>query len=99
MGKFPRLTELELVHVESAPEQLEHGKLYVSKRFKTSLHLCACGCGEEVVIPFNIEAFPNLHWSYSDDGTLWPSIGNNQFLCRSHYYVTECRIVWLPPFP
>jgi hypothetical protein len=78
---------------------MEHGVLYVSHRFKVAIHLCACGCCEEVVTPFNIEAWPDKDWSYTEDGTLHPSIGNQNYTCRSHYFVTEKRIVWLAPFP
>lgn len=78
-------------------EPLEHGKLYVSKRFRTAIHLCACGCGEKTVTPLNYPGYEG-GWDYSEDGTLYPSIGNDQFDCLSHYVVTEERIVWLPAF-
>ena len=37
--------------VDHIPEQLDDGVLYVSMRFGTVVHRCACGCGEEVVDP------------------------------------------------
>ena len=37
--------------VDHIPEQLDDGVLYVSIRFGTVVHRCACGCGEEVVTP------------------------------------------------
>jgi hypothetical protein len=95
----PRLNELELVHVEYAPEELEYGKLYVSKRFHTSLHRCPCGCGEEVVLPINLTPGSDRGWDYTDDGTFTPSVGNQNYACRSHYYITECRVIWHPDFP
>lgn len=85
-------------NVKHMPDHMEHGVLYVSHEFKVAIHLCACGCAEEVVTPFDIVNWPDKDWAYTEDGTLYPSIGNSNYLCRSHYYVTECRIVWLPPF-
>jgi hypothetical protein len=78
---FSRLDELQVRRVEFVPERpLEHGVLYLSDRFRTSIHLCACGCGEEVVLPFNSEQFPELHWTKSEmpEGrvTMRPSVGN-----------------------
>ena len=37
--------------VEHIPEHVAEGVLYVSVRFGTVVHRCACGCGEEVVTP------------------------------------------------
>ena len=37
--------------VDYIPEQLDEGVLYVSIRFGTVVHRCACGCGDEVVTP------------------------------------------------
>lgn len=87
--------ELRVCQVETVPEKLEQGVLYVSKKYKTAIHLCACGeCGWKTVTPFD----PVLGWTYSEDTqqrvTLRPSIGNHQFPCKSHYYITDNKIVW-----
>ena len=42
---------LEPRFVEAIPEELEPGFLYVSIRFRTAQHLCACGCGSRIVTP------------------------------------------------
>jgi len=44
---------LELVEVEFIPEKsvMEFGKLYYSKEYKTTNHLCPCGCGQITPIP------------------------------------------------
>jgi hypothetical protein len=63
--------------------------------YATALHLCCCGCGNEVVTPLS-----PLAWTLIYDGetvTLHPSIGNKSFRCRSHYFVRENRVVWMPP--
>jgi len=78
--------------VEFIPEHLEEGILYVSYRYKTAVHKCACGCGEEVVTPLN-----SADWSIqikSGTATLDPSIGNWSFACRSHYFVRKGRVAW-----
>jgi hypothetical protein len=82
------------VFTESIPASLEPGNLYVSMRYETAVHLCACGCGTKVVTPFG----PH-DWAITFDGTvsLHPSVGNGQQACRSHYYVRNNRIHWLPP--
>ena len=89
-----KIDRLEIQRVHFMPEKLELGILYVSEEFGTAIHLCACGeCGLQTVTPLG----PN-EWSFEDtaDGpTLRPSIGNFQFPCKSHYCVTQGKIVWV----
>jgi hypothetical protein len=78
--------------VEFIPERLEEGILYVSHQYKTAVHKCACGCGEEVVTPLS-----PIDWSIQIENgtvTLDPSIGNWSFSCRSHYFIRRGRVVW-----
>lgn len=78
--------------VESFPEKLESGELYLAMEFATAAHLCACGCGNKVITPFS-----PTDWQMSFDGetvSLKPSIGNWTFKCRSHYWVRFGRIEW-----
>lgn len=78
--------------VESFPQKLEPGELYVAMEFATAAHLCACGCGNKVITPFS-----PTDWQMSFDGetvSLKPSIGNWSFKCRSHYWVRSGRIEW-----
>jgi hypothetical protein len=82
--------------VESMPSKLEQGKLYVSTRYRTAIHLCACGCGKKVVAPLR----PG-RWTLLFDGdsiSLWPSIGNWQFPCRSHYFIENNAVRWSTPW-
>jgi hypothetical protein len=80
--------------VEYMPDTLEQGVLYVSERFQLAIHLCACGeCGIKTVTPFGSPQ----GWDYSYENgevTLHPSIGNQQFPCRSHYWVRRNVIEW-----
>lgn len=80
------------VVVEHIPENLDEGILYVSERFRTVLHKCACGCGEEVVTPLG-----PAEWSISmkpSGATLMPSIGNWSFACQSHYFIRDGLVIW-----
>jgi Family of unknown function (DUF6527) len=78
--------------VELVPERLEEGKLYISIPYETAVHLCACGCGIKVVTPISPPEW-QLIWD-GDTVSLRPSIGNWQFPCRSHYFITRSRVVW-----
>ena len=82
--------------VDHIPEQLDDGVLYVSIRFGTVVHRCACGCGEEVVTPLG-----PVEWRLTYDGravSLEPSIGNWSFPCRSHYWIDEGIVRWARGF-
>ena len=87
---------LEHEFVDHIPDDLIDGRLYVSVRFGTVVHLCACGCGEEVVTPLG----PS-EWKIVFDGvsiSLEPSIGNWGFQCRSHYWIDRSEIRWARSF-
>lgn len=87
-----KISELKTIECEFIPDILENGFIYVSRKYQTAIHLCACGCGEHTVTPFNV----SHGWTLTDDAagiTLNPSIGNQNFNCKSHYYVTNGKIV------
>ena len=76
--------------VENMPEKLDESVLYVSIPFETVIHLCACGCKNEVVTPLS-----PAEWSVTFDGetiSLHPSIGNWSLDCRSHYWIRKNNI-------
>jgi hypothetical protein len=88
--KTTRLEKREVVHIN---DPLEDGVLYVSRRFELAIHLCACGCGEKTVTPLDDGT---RGWTLTEDGngvTLRPSIGNQNFNCRSHYWITNGEVV------
>lgn len=77
--------------VDIIPDDLDEKVLYISIKYATAIHLCACGCKEEVVTPFS-----PTDWKLTFDGktvSLSPSIGNWSFTCQSHYYIRCNRIV------
>ncbi len=89
-------TPITLSHefVESFPDKLESGKLYVSIEFATVAHSCACGCGHQVITPLS-----PAEWQLTFDGesiSLRPSIGNWSFDCQSHYWIEKNRVRWAP---
>jgi hypothetical protein len=78
--------------VEFIPEQLDQGKIYISETYATSAHKCCCGCGNKVVTPLNPTG-----WKLTVDNgrvSLYPSIGNWSFPCRSHYWIKRNEVVW-----
>ncbi|TAL06508.1 MAG: hypothetical protein EPO00_10980 [Chloroflexota bacterium] len=77
--------------VDAIPDRLQAGVLYVSMRYRTAVHLCPTGCGEEVVTPLGRD-----DWTLTFDGTvsLRPSVGNWGLACRSHYWITRDAVVW-----
>lgn len=78
-------TSIEPRFVKSVPATLEEGVAYVSMEYASVIHLCCCGCGNEVVTPLS-----PTDWQLYFDGdsiTLYPSIGNWGFHCRSHYWI------------
>ena len=86
------LKELEMQVVHRVPEALEVGFLYICFDCNVVVHLCACGCGEKVVLPIAPD-----YWSVRYDGetvSLVPSIGNYQFPCKSHYWIKENKVIW-----
>lgn len=78
--------------VGSIPEVLKPNTLYVTTDADVAGHLCACGCGREVITPLS-----PTDWSVSFErrgATLYPSIGNWAFPCRSHYFISDGAVVW-----
>lgn len=87
---------LEHRFVESFPELLEPGVLYVSFEYGSVAHSCCCGCGEEVVTPLT-----PTDWKITYDGetvTLHPSVGSWTLPCRSHYVIRRNQVIEAPPW-
>jgi len=84
--------KIELRRVQYIPKELEPGVLYVSEEFGAAAHLCACGCGSKVRTPLG-----PTDWSVEETNsgpTFFPSVGNWQQACQSHYWIRRGEIKW-----
>src|SRR5690349_358775 len=82
----------KLHRVHYMPKQLEPGILYVAEEFGAVAHLCACGCGAKIRTPLG-----PTEWALTETTkgpSLWPSVGNWQKPCRSHYIITGGAVEW-----
>jgi hypothetical protein len=82
--------------VEFIPRELEDGVLYVAFEHLTATHLCCCGCGSKVVMSLR----PTDHsLTVVGNGvvSIWPSVGNWDFPCRSDYIIDRNLVVWAAP--
>lgn len=77
--------------IKSIPQQLEPGILYVSMEYGTVVHSCCCGCKQEVVTPLT-----PTDWNLTNNNgkvSLWPSVGNWNLPCRSHYVIRDNQVL------
>lgn len=91
-----KLTSIQPKFVEFIPKELEEGVLYISEKYQTASHLCASGCKEKVVTPLS-----PVDWKLKINGelvSLYPSIGNWNYPCKSHYWIRNNRILWAKSF-
>ncbi|MDR4888366.1 DUF6527 family protein [Fredinandcohnia sp. QZ13] len=78
--------------VSLIPDNIEENKIYISLDYNTAIHKCACGCGEEVVTPLSPSDWKLIY--NGESVSLSPSVGNWSYMCRSHYWIRDNRIVW-----
>lgn len=82
-----RKKKLKHLFVDSIPATLQDGVIYVCPKHNIVSHLCACGCGHRIDTPIDPD-----EWKFSYDGkgiSLFPSIGNWDLPCLSHYFITN----------
>lgn len=78
--------------VSSIPDQIDELTLYITMEYRTAIHKCVCGCGNEVITPFS-----PTDWELNFNGdsvSLSPSIGNWNFKCQSHYWIVKNKIIY-----
>ena len=83
--------KLKYKFVRNIPSILKARTLYISVKYKTCIHKCMCGCGNEVVTPLS-----KNDWTLKYNGdyiSLSPSIGNWNFKCRSHYWIRKNEVI------
>jgi hypothetical protein len=84
--------KIELQKVHYMPKELKPSILYVSDKFGIALHLCACGCGSKIRTPLG-----PIEWEVKETKggpSLYPSVGNWQQACQSHYWIRHGEIIW-----
>jgi hypothetical protein len=84
--------EIILLKVQYLPNVLQPGILYVSHEYSVAGHICPCGCGSKIITPLGVS-----EWSFEETdhlATLYPSIGNWQLPCKSHYWIRKGTIEW-----
>jgi hypothetical protein len=84
-----RIPTLASKFVDNISDDVVSGVLYACIRYATVVHLCCCGCDNEVITPLT-----PTDWSLTFDGatvSLSPSVGNWSCDCRSTtgYVTTE----------
>lgn len=92
-----RLSRYTHEFTEFIPDQLTPGVLYVSLEYATCAHLCACGCGIEVVTRLS-----PIDYTVSFDGetvSLDHSVGNWSYPCQSHYFLHGGLVRWSGRWP
>lgn len=85
------ISSLNHIFIDTIPDDLEEGILYISLRFRVVIHSCCCGCKNKVVTPLS-----PARWKMTFDGksiSLSPSIGNWNFDCQSHYWIEHSRVI------
>ena len=86
------MEKIKLLKVHYLPKELEEGFLYLSEEFGVAGHLCPCGCKNKIITPLD-----PTEWSFKEVNstpTLYPSIGNWQIPCKSHYWIINGNIEW-----
>lgn len=87
---------IRLERVEYMPKLLEPSVLYYAEEFGAAAHLCPCGCHHRVQTPVGPSDYS---LSVGKRGpTLYPSIGNWQRPCRSHYWIRNGEVIWDEPW-
>lgn len=87
-----RLDRVRHGFVDTVPDLLDDGVVYVSIPYAIAVHRCCCGCGYEAVTPL-----APTQWSLTFDGvsiSLSPSVGNWSFPCQSHYWIRRNHVHW-----
>lgn len=82
--------------VDTFPDlkDMEPGIIYISQKYETANHLCACGCGGQTVTPFHRR---DTDWTLTWPGdlvTITPSILNTFCPNQAHYHIIESRVKW-----
>lgn len=87
-----KTTEFIPVFTDVVPKPIEDGRIYISLKYRTVIHKCACGCGSEINTPLHPTG-----WAFVYNGltvSLRPSVGNWSEECQSHYWIENNKVHW-----
>lgn len=87
-----RMQAIRPVHVDFMPKSFEEGVLYISMKYRTASHRCCCGCGTRIVTPLRDTEYELIQ--HEGSISLYPSIGNWNHPCQSHYWIRNNRVIW-----
>ena len=85
--KTLRKVPVKVKYVEIIPDKLEQDIIYISNEYKTSIHLCLCGCGKKAVTPTGKNGWTIT--SNENGVTFKPSILNTNCPNMYHYIITN----------
>ena len=86
-----KIHHLKLERVDFMPKVLLPGVLYVAEKYGAVAHLCACGCGRKIRTPLGPTGWSLIEKEKGP--SLWPSVGNWQQDCMSHYIIEDGNVV------
>lgn len=89
------MQKIKIKYVDFLPflDSMEENTLYISEKFLTASHRCMCGCGNEVITPLK-KGMWSLDLDENNRVSLYPSIGNWNFECKSHYFIRKNKVEW-----
>lgn len=83
--------------IDNIPDEIiKEDVLYISLEYDITKHKCPCGCGSIIVASLS-----PARYSITYDGesvSLYPSIGNWNLPCKSHYFIRNGKIIWAGQF-
>lgn len=88
-----RTAQYTVEFVESFPSPMEPGVLYASIPYSTAGHICACGCGREIVTKLSPARYRVV---FDGEVSLRPSVAATGLPCNSHYFITRGQVEWHP---
>ena len=83
--KTIRKEPIELVEIETVPNDIDPNKMYYSQNYQVACHRCLCGCGQKICVPIE----PH-EWQITrkDKLSMTPSFQHMNG-CKSHYIITN----------
>lgn len=103
-GDFPprvhgKIEKYSTQFVHYMPQVKEPGILYISHAGQLAIHLCACGCGAQVVCRLAVNGLKESDkiWGYKyhdDDGSSTLNGSILQRSCKSHYHIERGLVRW-----